>query len=325
MNTTIGIDIRQEVLNADVRIRPYVAETPVEHSIYLSNLIEGTVHLKLDLQQKTGSFKYRGATNKVMSLSEEELDRGVISASTGNHALAIGAAMKNIGREATIYLAEDVPQGRVDLIRSFGLNLVIYGKEAGFAESKARQVAEEEGKVYISPYNDYTVMAGQGTCGLEISRQVPDVDSVIISCGGGGLIGASAGYLKSFNSDLEVIGVCPENSPNMPESIKAGKIIKMDPLPTLADTCAGNLEDNSVTFEVCKKYVDRYDVLTEKEIADAMRLIFEEHRMVVEGSAAMGVAHLVKRKKDYKGKCVVIVICGKNIAADTYRSVICKK
>ncbi len=259
----VDIDIRQEVLDADARIRPYVAETPVERSIYLSNLIEGTVHLKLDLQQRTGSFKYRGATNKVMSLSEEELDRGIISASNGNHALAIGAAMKNIGREATIYIAENVPQGRIDLIRSFGLNLVIHGKEAGSAEIKAREVAEEEGKVYISPYNDIRVMCGQGTCGLEISRQVEDVDTVIISVGGGGLIGGSAGYLKSFNPNIEVVGVCPENSPNMPECIKAGEIIKMDPLPTLADTCAGNLEDNSITFEVCKKYVDRFDVLTE--------------------------------------------------------------
>ena len=188
MESTQEIDVRQEVLDADQRIRPHVLETPVEHSIYLSNLIEGTVYLKLDLQQTTGSFKFRGATSKINSLSEEELDRGVISVSTGNYALAIAEAMKNCGREATIYLANDIEEARLDLIKAHGLNIVMYGDEPWEAEKEARAVAEAEGKIYVSPYNDRIVVGGQGTCGLEIWHQVPSIDTLIAACGGGGLV-----------------------------------------------------------------------------------------------------------------------------------------
>jgi len=316
------IDIRQEVLDADARIRPHVLETPIEHSIYLSELIGGTVYLKLDLQQTTGSFKFRGATSMVNSLSDEELDRGVVSASTGNYALAVAEAMKNRGREATIYLATDVPQSRIDLIRSHGLNIVIYSDDSWEAEKKARSVAEEEGKIYVSPYNDRRVVGGQGTCGLEIARQVPNVDAMLAACGAGGLATGSAGYLKSFNPAIETIAVSPASSPVMHDSVEQGEMIKMETFPTLADTCAGGVDLDTVTFELCQKYIDEMVLVSEEEIADAIRLLFEQHRLVTEGSAALGVAYLMKNPERFRGKTVVPIVCGKNIGTELFKSII---
>jgi len=316
------IDVRQEVLDADQRIRPHVLETPVEYSVYLSKLIEGTVYLKLDLQQTTGSFKFRGASSKINSLSDEELDRGVLSASTGNYALAIAEAMKNRGREATIYVAKDMPQSRMDLIEAHGLNVVVYGDEPGDAEKKARAVAEEEGKIYVSPYNDRFVVGGQGTCGLEIWRQVPSIDTLITACGGAGLITGSAGYLKSCNPAIEAIAVSPEGSPVMYESRAQGKMVEVEIFETLADTCAGGLDLDTITFELCQKYVDEMVLVTEAEIAGAIRVLFEQHRLVTEGSAALSVAYLLKYPERFRGKTVVPVLCGKNIGTELFKSII---
>ena len=322
MESAQEIDVRQEVLDADGRTRPKVLETPVEHSIYLSDLIEGTVYLKLDLQQTTGSFKFRGASSKINSLSEEDLDRGVISASTGNYALAIAEAMKNRGREATVYLANDVPRPRMDLIKACGLNIVIYGDEAWEAEKKARAVADSDGKIYVSPYNDPLVVGGQGTCGLEIARQVPSIDTLIAACGGGGLVAGSAGYLKSCNSAIETIAVSPANSPVMCESLEQGRMVEMETFPTLADTCAGGIDLDTITFGLCQKYVDEIVLVTEAEIEAGIRVLFEEHRLVAEGSAALSVAHLLKHPERFKGRTVVPVVCGKNIGTELFKSII---
>jgi threonine dehydratase len=322
MESRQEIDVRQEVLAADERIRPHVLETPVEQSIYMSQLIEGTVYLKMDLQQTTGSFKFRGATSKIMSLSEEELDRGVISASTGNYALAIAEAMKNIGREATIYMANDVPQARLDLIRTHGLNIVMYGDEAWKAEKKARAVADSEGKTYVSPYNDRRVVGGQGTCGLEIARQVPSIDTLIAACGGGGLVAGTAGYLKSCNPSIQTIAVSPEKSPVMYESLQQGKMVEMETFATLADTCAGGVDLDTITFGLCQKYVDEIVLVTEAEIEDAIRLLFEQHRLVAEGSAALSVAYLLRNPERFRGQTVVPVVCGKNIGTELFKSII---
>ena len=322
METVEAIDVRKEVLAAHKRIRPSVLETHVEHSIYFSELINGTVHLKLDLYQTTGSFKFRGATSKIMSLSEEELDRGIIAASTGNYALAIGQAMKNVGREATIYLAKDVPESRIELIATHGLNIVIYGDETWDAEKKAREVAGIEGKIYVSPYNDPAVLGGQGTCGLEIEKQVTDVDTVIFACGAGGLLTGSGGYLKTGNPDISVIGVSPENSPVMYESLRQGKMIEMDSTPTLADTCAGGVDLDTITFPLCQKYVDEIALVSEDEIKMGIRTLFEQHRLVSEGSGALSAAYLLKNKDKFEGKNVVLTICGRNIGIELFKSII---
>lgn len=317
-----AIDIRQEVLDADARIRPAVLETPVERSICLSELIGGEVYLKLDLQQTTGSFKFRGASSMINDLSEAELDQGVVSASTGNYALAVAEAMKNRGREATIYIARDVPEARVELMRANGLNIEICSDDSWEAEKIARAVAVEEGKIYVSPYNDRRVVGGQGTCGLEIARQVPNVEVLLAACGAGGLVTGSAGYLKSVNPAIETIAVSPAASPVMHDSVREGQMLEMQTLPTLADTCAGGVDLDTVTFELAQKYVDEMVLVSEVEIEDAIRLLFEEHRLVTEGSAALSVAYLMAHPAEFSGKTVVPVVCGKNIGVDLFKSII---
>ena len=316
------LDVPQLVLEAHERSRQYLLPTPLEYSRYLSERIEGDVWLKLDSMQRTSSFKFRGAVNKILSLTEEELDKGVVSASTGNYALAVAEAMSIRGRRATIYVAKDLEPSRLELLRANGLDLVIFGDLAWDAEVEARRVAEEEDKIYVSPYNDPAVVGGQGTCGYEISQQLPDVDAAFFACGAGGLLTGSAGWLKSHNPEVEAFGVSPANSPVMYESMRADRMIEMETLPTLADTCAGGVDLDSITLDLCRRYVDEIVLLSESEIEAAIRLLFEQHRLVVEGSGALGVGGLLKRSERFKGKKVVAVVCGRNVDLEVFKRII---
>jgi len=294
----------------------------LEFSRYLSDRTDGEVWLKLDLVQKTASFKYRGAINKILSLSEEELNRGVVSASTGNYALAVAEAMRQRGRRATIYVAKDMEESRLNILRSHGLDLVIHGDLAWDAEVEARRVGDEEGKIYVSPYNDPMVVGGQGTCGFEISQQMPDLDAAFFACGAGGLLTGSAGWLKSHNPEIEAYGVSPANSPVMYESMRQNKMISMETGVTLADTCAGGVDLDSITLELCRRHVDEILLLSEEEIAAAIRLLFEQHRLISEGSGALGIGGLLKHKEKFKGKKVVAVVCGRNIDLKVFKKII---
>jgi threonine dehydratase len=323
MNTvTRNLDVPQLVLEANERCRNHLSPTPLEYSLYLSEKIEGEVWLKLDSMQRTSSFKFRGALNKILSLTEAELDKGVVSASTGNYALAVAEAVRIRKHRATIYVAEDLEPSRLELLRVHGLDLVIHGKGAWDAEKEARRVAEEEGKIYVSPYNDPIVVGGQGTCGYEISKQLPDLDVALFACGAGGLLTGSAGWLKSHNPNVEAFGVSPENSPVMYESMRVNKMVEMETFPTLADTCGGGVDLDSITLELCQRYVEEIMLLTETEIEESIRLLFEQHRLVVEGSGALAVGGLLKRKEQFKGKRVVAVVCGRNIDLEVFKRII---
>ncbi len=316
------LDVPQLVLEANERCRGHLSPTPLEYSMYLSQEIEGEVWLKLDSMQRTSSFKFRGALNKILSLTELELDKGIVSASTGNYALAVAEAMRIRKRRATIYVAEDLEPSRLELLRAHGLDLVIHGERAWDAEKEARRVAGEEDKIYVSPYNDPIVVGGQGTCGYEISQQLPDLDAALFACGAGGLLTGSAGWLKSHNPDVEAFGVSPENSPVMYESMRTEKIVEMETYPTLADTCAGGVDLDSITLELCRRYVEEIVLLSESEIEASIRLLFERHRLVVEGSGALAVGGLLKRRERFKGKKVVAVVCGRNIDLEVFKRII---
>ncbi|MFO8175180.1 MAG: pyridoxal-phosphate dependent enzyme [Longimicrobiales bacterium] len=320
--STFPLDVPELVRQAHERTRDYLPPTPLEYSPYLSKQIDGEVWLKLDSMQRTSSFKFRGAVNKILSLSEEELDRGVVTASTGNYALAVAEAMRIRNRSARIYVAEDIDPSRLELLKTHGLDLVISGEGAWDAEREARRVAEEEGKIYVSPYNDPVVVGGQGTCGYEISRQRPDLDAALFACGGGGLLTGSAGWLKSFNPAIEVFGLSPANSPVMRESMLARKMIEMDTYPTLADTCAGGVDLDSITLDLCLRYVEEILLLTEEEIEAAIRLLFEQHRLVVEGSGALSVGGLLKEAERFKGRKVVATVCGRNVDLEVFKRII---
>jgi threonine dehydratase len=316
------LDVSKLVLEAIERCQDHLSPTPLEYSMYLSEKIDGEVWLKLDSMQRTSSFKFRGAINKILSLTEAELDKGIVSASTGNYALAVAEAVKIRKHRATIYIAEDIESSRLELLRSHGLDLVIHGKLAWDAEKEARRVAEEQDKIYVSPYNDPIVVGGQGTCGYEISKQLPGVDAALFACGAGGLLTGSAGWLKSHNPEVEAFGVSPENSPVMYESMRTNKMVEMETFPTLADTCGGGVDLDSITLELCQRYVDEIMLLTETEIEESIRLLFEQHRLVVEGSGALGVGGLLKRKEQFKGKKVVAVVCGRNVDLEVFKRII---
>ena len=316
------LDVPRLVQEASARCRDHLTPTPLEYSMFLSEMIDGEVWLKLDSMQKTSSFKFRGAINKILSLTKEELDQGIVSASTGNFALAVAAAVAIRKRRATIYVAEDIDPSRLALLRLHGLDLVVHGAGAWDAEKEARRVAEDEGRIYVSPYNDPVVVGGQGTCGYEISEQLPDLDAAFFACGSGGLLTGSAGWLKSHNPDVEAIGVSPANSPVMYESMRQNMMIEMETQPTLADTCAGGVDLDSITLDLCRRYVDEIVLLTEAEIEESIRILFEQHRLVVEGSGALGIGGLLKRKKRFKGKKVVAVVCGRNIDLEVFKRII---
>jgi threonine dehydratase len=316
------LDVPRLVLEAAERCRDHLSPTPLEYSMYLSKQIDGEVWLKLDSMQRTSSFKFRGALNKILSLSEEELERGVVTASTGNYALAIAEATRIRNHKATIYVAEDLDASRLELLRAHGLDLVIFGEGAWDSEKEARRVAAEEDRIYVSPYNDPIVVGGQGTCGYEISKQLPDLDVAFFACGGGGLLAGSAGWLKHHNPDVSAFGVSPANSPVMYESVRLGKIVEMETSPTLADTCAGGVDLDSITLEPCRRYAEEIVLLSETEIEASIRLLFEHHRLVVEGSAALAVGGLLKRKNRLEGKKVVAVICGRNIDLEVLKRII---
>jgi threonine dehydratase len=316
------LDVPQLVKDAHERCREQLSPTPLEYSRYLSEKIEGEVWLKLDSMQRTGSFKFRGAVNKILSLTEAELDKGIVSVSTGNYALAIAEAMRIRKRRATIYLAEDIDPARLALLRDHGLDLVVFGEAPWDAEKEARRVAEDEDKIYVSPYNDPFVVGGQGTCGFEISRQLPDLNAALFACGAGGLLSGSAGWLKSHNPKIEAFGVSPENSPVMYESMRADKMVEMETHPTLADTCAGGVDLDTITLDFCRRYVNEIMLISEKEIEASIRLLFEQHRLVVEGSGALSVGGLLKRKNHFKGKKVVAVVCGRNIPLELFKRII---
>jgi threonine dehydratase len=317
-----ALDVPTLVQEAHERTKDYLDRTPLEFSRYLSDLIDGEVRLKLDLMQRTASFKYRGALSKILSLTEEEIDRGVVSASTGNYALAVAEAMRQRGRRATIYVAKDMDESRLSILRSHGLDLVVHGDGPWDAELEARRVGDEEGRIYVSPYNDPAVVGGQGTCGYEIREQWPEVEAGLFACGSGGLMTGSAGWLKHKNPDFRAYGVSPANSPVMAECIKADKMITMDVEPTLADTCAGNIDLDTITLEFARRHIDDMFLLSEDEIAGAVRLLFEQHRLVSEGSGALGVGGLVKHKELFKGKKVVAVVCGRNIDLEVFKKII---
>jgi threonine dehydratase len=316
------LDVPQLVREAHERCKEHLSPTPLEYSQYLSETVEGDVWLKLDSMQRTGSFKFRGALNKILSLTEAELDKGIISVSTGNYAFAVAEAMRIRNRCATIYVAEDIDPSRLAELRAHGLDLVVYGEAPWDAEKEARRVAEEKDMIYVSPYNDPIVVGGQGTCGYEISKQLPDVEDVLFACGAGGLLTGSSGWLKSQNPKVEAFGVSPENSPVMYESVRANKIVEMETYPTLADTCAGGVDLDSITLDLCQQYADEIMLITETEIEASIRLLFERHRLVVEGSGALSVGGLLKRKEHFKGKKVVAVICGRNIPLELFKRII---
>jgi threonine dehydratase len=316
------VNILAEVRHAEERIRPHIRETPLDPSPVLSEFGAGQVFCKLENLQHTGSFKVRGALNKVLSLTEAQRACGVVTASTGNHGAAVAFSLGKLKASGLVFVPEGSDPSKVRAIERLGAEVRYHGQDCAEAEVHARRDAAERGMTYISPYNDLQVVGGQGTVGVELHRQLPQIDAVFVSLGGGGLISGIAAYLKSVHPEVEVIGCSPENSAVMIQSVLAGRILDLPSLPTLSDGTAGGIEAGAITFDLCRQLVDAYVTVTEEEIACSLRLFIDAHHLLIEGAAAVAVASYLQVRQKYAGKNVVIVICGANIGLATLRDVL---
>lgn len=303
-----------QIMEAANRIQPVVVETPMEQIAGLLPDNGAEVFFKLENLQKTSSFKLRGASNKILSLSPEQAAWGVITASNGNHGLGVAAAAKAAGIAAEVYVSSHVSPSKAQRILEYGTQIKRIGNDPLEAELAARAAASGQGKVFISPYNDVQVMAGQGTIAVELLRQLPSLDAVFVAVGGGGLIGGIGAYIKSASPRTEVVGCWPKNSQVLYESIKAGRILEVAEEPTLSESTAGGLEPGSVTLEICSSVIDTSVLVSETEILDAMRKVRALKGWVIEGAAAVAVASLLKNAERYRGKRVAIIICGGNVS-----------
>ncbi len=316
------IDFPTEVIKAYNRSKSSIRKTPLEHSPYLSNLIDGNVYLKLDNIQKTGSFKFRGAVSKMTSISATEKEKGVVTASTGNHGAACSLAMSLLGIDGKIVVPTIVHKNKVNNILNFGGKVEYHGDDCLIAEERAQEISKTTGATYISPYNDPAIICGQGTMGYEIDQDLKNIDSVFVSVGGGGLICGVGGYLKSVQKNVKMVAVSPKNSCVMYESIKAEKQLDLPSDPTLSDGTAGGVEMGSITFELCQRIIDEFILVTEDEIADGIRIGVEKHHQLIEGAAGAAIAGFMKLKDKLNGQTVVIVMCGGNISSEVLKSIL---
>jgi threonine dehydratase len=307
-------DLAVQVTEAADRIRPVAVETPAEQIAGLIPDNASEIFFKLENLQKTGSFKFRGASNKILSLSPEQAARGVIAASNGNHGLGVAAAARAAKVAAEVYVSNHVSPSKARQIKEYGTQIKRIGNDPLEAELAARAAAGEQGKVFISPYNDIQVMAGQGTVAVELLRQLPPLDALFVAVGGGGLIGGIGTYMKFASPKTQIVGCWPENSPVLYESIKAGRILDVPERPTLSESTAGGLEPGSVTLDVCSHVIDSSVLVSEAEILDAMRRVRSLKGWVIEGAAAVAVAAFLKDAARYRGKRIAVVICGANIS-----------
>ena len=322
MYEIMSFDIYQETLKADNRIRGMIRETTLDHSRSLTKMGDSQDYMKLENLQYTGSFKLRGAMNKILSLGQEDTKRGVVAASSGNHGAAVAYTLNKLNIHGRVYVPEDATATKIETIRDYGVEVIVEGSDCVIAEAVARQYSEMNGLTFVSPYNDPLVVAGQGTIAVELQHQLDRIDAVFVSVGGGGLIAGISGYLKKVNPDVKIIGCSPENSPVMMRSIQAGEILDMESKPTLSDGTAGGVEQDAITFNLCKKLVDDFILVTEEEIAEAMRLFIEKEHLLIEGAAAVAIAGFLKQKSDYQDQKVVIIVCGGNIGLETFKMIL---
>jgi threonine dehydratase len=306
MLTLKDIQAAQETIHAAIDL------TPCKYSGFLSQLTGAEVHLKLENLQKTGSFKIRGALHKLGALTPEERARGVIAASAGNHAQGVALAAQTLGLRATILMPEATPLTKVEATQLSGAEVILHGDSFDDAMNMARAMAAERGLTMIHPFDDPDVIAGQGTIGLEMLQQVPQLEAVVVPVGGGGLISGIAVALKTLCPTLRVIGVEADNAASAVLSRQTGKVVELNAIKTIADGIAVK-RMGDLTFALMERYVDDLVTVSDEDIAAAILLYMERIRVVVEGAGAASLAALVSRKVHLDGRCTGVVVSGGNI------------
>lgn len=310
-------------IKARHRIAGSVLRTPVVPSQSLTQMCGSSVHLKLEHLQTTGSFKLRGATNAVLSLDEVARRNGVVGVSTGNHGRGLAYAAKQAGIGCIICMSRLVPQNKVDGIRALGAEVRIVGTSQDEAQVEVDRLVADAGMTLIPPFDHADVIAGQGTVGLEILEDVPEVETVLVPLSGGGLISGVAAAIKASKPDVRIIGVSMERGAAMAASLDAGHPVQVPELPTLADSLGGGIGlDNRYTFRLTRDLVDQTVLLSEAEIADGIRHAYWNERQVVEGSGAVCLAAILAEKAELSGP-VVALLTGCNIDMTMHRRIIC--
>lgn len=303
---------------AHAALRPQVLVTPLTYSNALSASTGCQVLLKCEHLQHTGSFKFRGASNKLRLLSPADRRHGVITASSGNHGQALALAGRTLDVPVTVYTSRDASAYKRQAISAFGADLRCLDADPLSVELEAARQAKVEGKAFVSPYNDLEVIAGQGTIGMELFEQAPDLDAVFVAVGGGGMVAGIGAALRRLAPAARIIGCWPANAPSMQRALEAGEIIDVEETQTLSDGTAGGLEPGSITFPLCQRLLHDTVLVSEDQIKAAMRDIAASERWIIEGAAAVAVAGMRKLASEYQGKKVAVVLCGRNIVLEKF-------
>ena len=305
------------IFRASKTIKNLVRRTPLIESNRL-----GQLYLKPELLQPTGSFKVRGAANKICSLSPDEQLRGVCTFSTGNHGLAVSYIAGCFGIPAYICISDHVPERKKNAIERCGGNILLCGEGQDQAEAYCKELEKKQGLCLIAPFDDPAIIAGQGTIGLEILEDLPEVGTLLVPLSGGGLLSGIAFTAKAINPAVQVIGISMARGAAMYESLKVGHPLEVREEPTLADSLLGGIGmDNRYTFQLVRQYMDDIILLDEEEIAEGIRYLMEEHSLIAEGAGAVGVAAIISGKIHPQGK-VVSIVSGGNIGLDWVEQVL---
>lgn len=296
-------------VQARARIRSQIYETPL-----LPARDSPGLFFKAENFQLTGSFKLRGAMAK---MSASTMCSRLITASSGNHGIGAARAASKLGRDLTVVLPETVVPAKLAKIKQYGVSVILHGAETGQAEQHAQKLSKEEGYTYISPYNDPDIIAGQGTIGLEILEQRPNVDNVFISMGGGGLISGIGSVLKAFGPKVKVYGASANASRALAASMRAGRVVETEHLPTLAEAVAGGIDDDTITLPLALRVVDEIVDCDEDDIRQSLKALALEENMLMEGSSALALAAYKKMEKKVRGQVNVVVLCGANFDQNT--------
>ena len=303
----------------------FVHYTPLIRSNTFSRLCNNNIYLKLENFQRTGSFKIRGAYNKISKLSEDEKKMGIVTASAGNHGQAVALASKIFDINSTVVVPEGAPIVKIEAIKNYNDlgNIIEYGHTYDESYQKALEIKESENKILVPAYNDLDVIKGQATIGLELLEQLPDIDYIFCPIGGGGLISGVSSYIKEKNKDIKIIGVQSENASSMYNSFKKEKITTQELKETICDGIAVK-QPGEITFELINKYVDEIVLVSDEEVANAILLLLERSKIFVEAAGAAGLAAILNKKIQITGKNIAVIISGGNLTPNLLNRIIVK-
>ena len=310
------------VREARDRIQKFAVKSPLKPSFELSRRCAARVFLKLENMQHTGSFKIRGAANAILRLCEEYGAAGVVAASSGNHGRAVAYMARQLGMASVVCLTRLAPEDKKRSIRQFGADIVVHGDDQNQAVEMALRIADERRFKYIPPFDDPLIISGQGTIGLEILEQMPDVQTLVVPVSGGGLISGIAVAARAIRPNMEIIGVTTRYDAAIYESIRAGRVTMVGERPSIADALPGPIPlDNRYTFRMCRDLVDEIVPVADEAIAHAIRFAIDHEKVVLEGAGAIGIAHVLEKGLEWRGRKVAVVCSGNNVSRERLESI----